>query len=121
MIATGWGEVEAAIVAHSRAGLSAAQIAPLVGWGRKAVSRVLALHGCPVNNTGGTGKRGRHSRGGIVLHAIWSDDEIAVVAGASSAAEAVRAHVAAFPDSTRGPRSIGDRWRAIRKALEVPA
>jgi hypothetical protein len=112
-LSTGWGEVEASILADSAAGFTVRQIAARCGWGRQAVAGVLARHGMPVYSAGGSFVRGRHTKK-PALYERWTDEEKAVVAAAASCADAQRLYRDAFPLSRRGTRAAEGMWYRLR-------
>lgn len=113
MIATGWADVEASILADSAAGLSIPKIAARCGWGRQAVAGVLARHGMPVYSAGGSFARGKHTKKPARL-VRWTDEEKAVVRTATSCTDAQRLYRDAFPLSRRGPRAVERMWYTLR-------
>ncbi len=74
MIATGWGEVEAGIVADWRAGFTVREVAKRSGWSTEVVSRTLRRHGCDVKGKK-PAVRGTFGRN-------WTDGEFAAVRNA---------------------------------------
>ena len=98
MIATGWGEVEAGMVADWRAGFTVRETAKRAGWSPEVVSRVLRAHGCDLK---GKPPATRGSFGGN-----WTDGEFAAVLFARGPTDALERHRARFPDSHRTPGAI---------------
>lgn len=98
MIATGWDEAEAAMIADWRAGFTVRETAKRAGWSPEVVSRVLRAHGCDLK---GKKPAMRGTFGGN-----WTDGEFAAVLFAKGPADALERHRARFPDSHRTPGAI---------------
>ena len=84
MIATGWSEVEADIVADWRAGFSVRECARRSGWSPEVASRVLRAHGCDV--------KGRPPAARGTFGGNWTDGEFAAVLFARGPTDALERH-----------------------------
>jgi hypothetical protein len=107
MIATGWGEVEAGMVADWRAGFTIREVAKRSGWSTEVVSRVLRSHGCDVK---GKAPGARGTFGGN-----WTVGEFAAVMFAKGPADALERHRARFPDSGRTPGAIRKMYKKAKR------
>ena len=107
MIATGWGEVEAGIVADWRAGFTVREVAKRSGWSTEVVSRTLRRHGCDVKGKK-PAVRGTFGRN-------WTDGEFAAVLFAKGPADALERHRGRFPDSDRTPTAIRKMYNKARR------
>jgi hypothetical protein len=111
MIVTGWGEVEAGIVADWRAGFTIRECAKRSGWSTDVVSRVLREHG--INPRGRPRVHGKAP--------MWSDAELVAVVFARDQGDARQRYRALFPDSGRTDDAINRRYHEAKQGEASPA
>ena len=108
MIATGWGEAEAGMVADWHAGFRLPEIAARCGWSPPVVSRVLRQHG--IN------PRGRPLMCG--KSPSWTDAELVAVMFAQDEGDALRRYRARFPGSARTDNAVHRMFHEAKRQGE---